>query len=197
MTEDLIAMLPAREGHFLLESGYHTDLWLTLDAMFVDPAAVAPLLDGLAAMLLRHRPTAVCGPLLGGAFLAQALATEMGVRFYHAEPAPGPTDGGLFRAAYRLPAALRERAAGERVAVVDDVICAGSSVRATAAALEAAGASVVAVGAPLVLGEAAVSHFAQRGIPVEALGRRPFHLWPPEACPLCRGGAPLEDARSA
>lgn len=197
MTGDVIDLLPARRGHFLLESGYHTDLWLTLDALFVDPAGIAPLVDALAGKLRPHAVTAVCGPLLGGAFLAQALATTLRVAFYHAEPAPASGDPGLFKAQYRLPAELRRRVRGERVAVVDDVISAGSSVRATVAELASAGASVPVVGALLVLGDAAVTHFAERGIPVETLGQRDFRLWTPDECPLCRSGAPLEDPRIA
>lgn len=195
MTGDILDALPARRGHFLLESGYHTDLWLTLDAMFVDPAGMAPLVDALAGKLRPHGVTAVCGPLLGGAFLAQALATALGVAFYYAEPVPAPAHSGLFKAEYRLPGELRRRVRGERVAVVDDVISAGSSVRATVAALASAGASVAVVAAPLVLGDAAVTHFAREGVPLEALGRRDFSLWTPHECPLCRDGVPLADPR--
>lgn len=197
MTGDVLDSLPARRGHFLLESGYHTDLWLTLDGMFVDPRALAPLVAALAGRLRPHGPTAVCGPLLGGAFVAQAVATELGAAFYFTEPVPAPAGPGLFRAKYRLPPALHERAAGERMAVVDDVISAGSSVRATAEALASAGASVVAVGALLVLGDGADAHFGPRGIPVEAAGRSGWSLWAPDECPLCRAGVPLEDPRIA
>ena len=197
MSEDVLDALPARRGHFLLESGYHADLWLTLDAMFGEPARVAPLVDALADRLRPHGVTAICGPLLGGAFLAQALAAVLGAAFYYAEPAPAPADAGLFRAEYRLPAALLRRVRGERVAVVDDVISAGSSVRATIAALASASASVAVVAAPLVLGDAAVTYFAREGVPMEMLAHRGFSLWPPDACPLCRDGVPLEDPRTA
>jgi orotate phosphoribosyltransferase len=194
---DVLDALPARRGHFLLESGYHTDLWLTLDGMFVDTRALAPLVSALADRLRPHAPTAVCGPLLGGAFVAQAVATVLGISFYFTEPVAAPADPGLFRAQYRLPAELRRRIGGERVAVVDDVISAGSSVRATTEALASAGASVVAVGALLVLGDAAEAHFAGQGVPVEAVARSEFSLWKPDECPLCRAGTPLEDPRIA
>lgn len=196
MRDDVLDALPARRGHFLLESGYHADLWLTLDAMFVDTAALAPLVSALAGALRSHAPTAVCGPMQGGAFLAQAVATVLGARFYFTDPAPPSADPGLFRAKYRLPDELRRRAGGERVAVVD-VISAGSSVRATVDALASAGASTVAVGALLVLGDAAEAHFAGQGIPVEAVARSEFRLWKPDECPLCRDGVPLEDPRVA
>jgi orotate phosphoribosyltransferase len=194
-TSDILDAMPARRGHFLLESGYHAELWITLDALFVDPAAIAPSVSALADRLRSHAPTAICGPLLGGAFLAQALATALGARFLVVEPAP--PDGGegasaMFAARYRLPPGQRARARGERVAVVDDVISAGSSVRAAIAALAEAGASIVAAGALLVLGDAGRSHLAAQGIPLEMLGHRAFSVWPPAECPRCRAGAPLE-----
>jgi orotate phosphoribosyltransferase len=195
---DLLSALPARAGHFRLESGYHTDLWLTLDALFVEPAAIAPLVDALAAKLGAHAPTAICGSLLGGAFLAQALAIVMGTRFYFSEPATAerPAPSGLFAAGYRLPPTLAERIRGERLAVVDDVISAGSSARATVRAVAAAGAETAVVGALMTLGGAGLAHFAAEGIPLETLERRPFNVWPPGQCPLCRGGQPLEDPLS-
>ena len=76
MTDDMLKALPARRGHFLLESGYHTDLWFTLDALFVAPKDIAPRVVALAELLRPYSISAVCGPLLGGAFLAQAVAAH-------------------------------------------------------------------------------------------------------------------------
>jgi orotate phosphoribosyltransferase len=193
MNNDVLTALPSRTGHFLLESGHHTDRWLTLDALFVDPRTLVPTIAALADLLLPHQVSAVCGPLLGGAFLAQALASTLGVRFYYAEPRPAAGDDELFRARYDLPWELRRRVRGERVALVDDVISAGSSVRAVAAALTNAGASIAVVAALLVLGDAAVTHFGSFGVPLEALGRRRFALWRPDQCPLCKSGSPIEN----
>lgn len=192
MTEDIFATLPARRGHFLLESGYHTDLWFNLDALFVSPTEIAPLVTALANQLRPYNASAVCGPLLGGAFLAQAVATELGSRFYFTQPSPENTLKGLFRAEYQLLPELQRQVRGERVAVVDDVISAGSSVRATCAAVAAAGAETVAVGTLLILGSAALKHFSARGVPLKALSQREFSLWAPDGCPLCKAEALLE-----
>ncbi len=189
---DPLSFLPAREGHFLLESGYHTDLWLTLDAIFVDQVAIAPLVDALAAKLRPHEPSAICGSLLGGAFLAQALAHALGVRFYFSEPVPASSPSGLLTAEYRLPAELARRIRGERLAVVDDVISAGSSARATVAAVAKAGGSIAVVASLMILGDDGAAHFAAEGIPMESLGRRAFNLWRPADCPLCGAGRRLE-----
>ncbi len=196
MTNDILKTLPARRGHFLLESGYHTDLWFNLDQMFVEPQEIVPQVAALAELLRPYEISAVCGPLLGGAFLAQAVAAHLGIRFYFTEPSSTTTDRdrpALFNAEYRLPAGLRRRVHGERIAIVDDIISAGSSVRATAAELAAAGAATVAVGALLLLGNKAVEHFSTHGVPLVAVTRAEFNLWAPAECPLCQSGAPLED----
>lgn len=193
MIADLLKKLPVRQGHFVLESGYHTDLWITLDALFVSPRNLAPLVDTLAGKLKRHDASAICGPFQGGAFLAQALAAALGVDFYFSRPVSSTVKGELFGAEYRLPEDFRRRLNGQRVALVDDVISAGSSVRATAAVLMASNARVVAIGTLVVLGRIALDHFGKLGIPVESVGQEDFNLWPPSLCPLCRERVPLED----
>ena len=191
MTDDILKTLPARRGHFLLESGYHTSVWITLDALFVDGQRIAPLVDALAARLRPHGASAVCGPFTGGAFLALLLGRAMNARFFYTQPA-ATRETGLFSATYALTPELQRRMAGERVAVVDEMISAGSSVRATIAAVAAAGAAITVVGALVVLGDAAVNHFASVGVPLEALEHRTFPLWTPDECPLCASGEPLE-----
>jgi len=193
MTDDIIQALPARRGHFLLESGYHTDLWFTLDALFVNPHQIAPQVAALAVTLRPYSVSAICGPLLGGAFLAHAVATEMGLRFYYSEPAQLKADSGFFAAEYRLPPELRNRVRNERVAVVDDMISAGSSVRATVSELNAAGASTVVVGTMVLLGSHATEYFSARGVPLVALTCEKFNLWEPAECSLCRSGVWLEN----
>jgi len=69
-----------RRGHFDLATGFHGDLWLDLDALFLRPRLLRPQIRWLADRLRVHRVDAVCGPLEGGAFLAQAIA----VPFYAA-----------------------------------------------------------------------------------------------------------------
>src|SRR5690606_11746167 len=99
---------PVQRGHFLLESGLHTNLWLDLDEWFLNPAALNPQLDALAELLRPHDITAVCGPLVGGAFVAQSIAARLSLRFYYTERSAGHSDSGqagtgLFSARYQLP----------------------------------------------------------------------------------------------
>jgi orotate phosphoribosyltransferase len=187
VVEELVG---ARSGHFRLESGHHGELWLDLDALFFSAAALDPVVGELVRRLAPHAPDAVCGPLSGGAFLAQLVAARAGLGFAHTERTT-TGDGGLYTARYALPAALAPRVAGRRVAVVDDVVNAGSATRATVRALRDAGAEVVVLAAMLALGELPARTAAGIGVPLEAVAARDNALWEPADCPRCARGEPL------
>jgi orotate phosphoribosyltransferase len=190
------ALVAARRGHFRLESGHHGGRWLDLDALFADPRRVQPFVVRLADALRPYGIAAVCGPLLGGAFLAQLVAGALGVEFWYTERSMPRDADGLFRARYLLPPALARRARAKRVAMVDDVMSAGSALRGTFAELRAHGAEPLVAGALLVLGTTGAAFFAEKGVAVEAVARDEYELWPPDACPLCAAGVPLEDPAS-
>jgi orotate phosphoribosyltransferase len=185
-------LVVSRRGHFAMESGYHSALWMDLDALFAAPERVRPFVSALAELLRHYQVHVVCGPLLGWAFLAQRVAEAIGAEFWYTEPIPSPGRAGLYRARYQLPAAFTSRLVNPRVALVDDVMSAGSSLRATDTALRERAASVVAVGALLVLGDVGASYFRDRQIPLETVARDTFEMWPPSECPHCAAGVPLE-----
>lgn len=183
--------MPMKAGHFLLESGLHAEAWIDLDTLFLEPRSLAPRIAALASLIAEYRISAVCGPLLGGAFVAHAMALQLGVRFYYAEKVRFESRAGLFQAEYRLPASQRAQAASERFAIVDDVIGAGSAVRATVNELSALGAQTEVVGALLTLGNRAENHLSKIGIPVVALDSNEIAMWEPDGCPQCLAGVPL------
>jgi len=192
--DDLIDALSARRGHFRLESGHHGELWLDLDALFARPARLAPFLDRLARQLAPHGAEVVCGPLVGGAFVAQAIAAQGALECVWTERVTGPSGDGLYSARYRVPDPLRGRLGGRTVAIVDDVVNAGSATRATLADLRECGARPIAIGALLVLGSGAADLAAAEGLALERVAALPNALWAPPDCPLCAAGVPLDDA---
>jgi orotate phosphoribosyltransferase len=191
----LLDLIDTRRGHFLLESGHHGGLWLDLDTLFLRPAQLMPFVRDLAAMLARAvDPDAICGPLLGGGLLATAVAAVLDAELYIAERlAPSEGEGGLFRTNYAVRGSIRPRLRGRRIAMIDDVVNAGSAMRATVTDLRSAGADVVAVGALLVLGTAAADYAQEEGIALVRLASMSNRIWAPTACPLCVSGEPLED----
>ena len=192
LQKELLNLLAARKGHFRLESGHHGDLWLDLERLFLHPSHVRRFAVELANGLARYNVAAVCGPLAGGALVAQTLAAELDVEFYYTERFVLPQRDALYPVEYRLPDGLRKMAHGKEFAIVDDAINAGSAVRSTFAELQACGARPVVIGALLVLGSWAPSFFADQNIPLESLAYLPSGLWTPAECPLCASQVPLE-----
>lgn len=180
-------------GHFQLESGYHSELWLDLDALFADRERIAPFVEQLAELLRPYNVEVICGPLLGGAFLAQLVAQTLSAEFCFTERSMPPNAEGLYPASYRLPRAFSARVHGKRVAIVDDIMSAGSALRGTYTELQTHGACTTVAGALMVLGTMGADFFAKEQVPVAAVVRENYALWLPSECPLCNAGTPLEN----
>jgi len=192
MKENLLSLMRGRQGHFLLESGHHGDLWFHLETLCLHSREIQPFAARLAERLVPYKVDVVCGPLVEGAFIALLVSLELGCDFAYAERFADTTREGLYPVEYRLPRALQPAVKGKRVAVVNDVISAGSAVRGTFSDLQALGAGVVAFGALLALGDAIAEFAAEHGVALELLERLPNNLWTPSQCPLCAAGMPLE-----
>ena len=191
MRTDLSRLIHERLGHFALESGHHSRRWLDLELLCLSPKAVRPLANELAAKLEPYQPQVICGPLVEGAFVGLFVAETMGLDFIYAHREPDPSSSDLFSVTYALPGPLREHAAGRRVALVNDVINAGSAVRGALADLAEQRANTVVIGALLALGEAPENLARHVGVPLETLDDDTNEIWAPARCPLCASGVPL------
>ena len=197
MNEDVLALVEGRRGHFQLESGHHGDLWLQLEALCLRPREIQPFAVRLAAALRRHRVDVVCGPLVEGAYVALLVSLELDCDFVYAERFAEPPRTGLFPVEYRVPKALHAAVRGKRVAIVNDVISAGSAVRGTLRDLQFLGAEVAAIGALLGLGDSIAKFAAENHVALDLLQQMPHNLWTPEQCPLCAAGKPIEIASTS
>jgi hypothetical protein len=95
---EFLGLVHGRQGHFLLESGFHSEMWLDLDGLFAEPRRIEPF---VMALVERLRPHAVPqanvrlrrgafpgGPGPGGVYgfprkslpLQRSTLTEFGVR---------------------------------------------------------------------------------------------------------------------
>ena len=189
---ELLDALDAARGHFVLESGHHGDLWLDLVTLFLDARRMQRWALALAEQASACKPDLVCGPLTGGAFVAQLLAVEIGSDFTFAERSYSGA-GGVH---YLIPEPLRRATSGRRVLIVDDVVNAGSAVRSTLTDLQSCGAEPAGFAALLTLGDAASVIAKRHRVPLFSLASVETRLWLPEACPLCRSRVPLIDRRS-
>src|SRR5258708_11580011 len=131
MKEHLFSFVRGRQGHFRLESGHHGDLWLQLETLCLHSREIRPFAARLAAQLGKHQVEVVCGPLVEGAFVALLVSLELGCDFVYAERFADTRRKGLFPVEYRLPKTLQPILKSKRVAIVNDVINAGSPGRWT------------------------------------------------------------------
>src|SRR6202521_5050699 len=192
MKEHLLSFVRGRQGHFRLESGHHGDLWFQLEILCLNSRAIRPFAAQLAARLVKYEVEVVCGPLVEGAFVALLVSLELGCDFAYAERFADTTREGLYPVEYRLPRALQPAVKGKRVAIVNDVISAGSAVRGSFSDLQTLGASVVGIGALLALGDDIAEFAAENRVALELLERMPSNLGTPSECPLCAAGLTLE-----
>jgi orotate phosphoribosyltransferase len=191
---EFLELVAGRRGHFRLESGYHSQLWLDLDPLFAEPRRVDPFVAGLSSLLRPYNLEGICGPLLGGAFLAQLIAHALEVEFYFTERVMAPSQSSsMYQAHYRLAPGFGSRIRGKRIGLVDDVMSAGSALRGTYTEIQTHGAVPVVAGALLVFGSIGTDFFSRHSVPVESVARDKYEMWLPAECPLCARGQPLED----
>ncbi len=136
----------------------------------------------LAARLAEFGARAVVSPALGGVVIGHETARALGVPAMFVER----KDGAF---ALRRGFALE---AGEPVVVVEDVFTTGKSTREAAAAVEAAGGRVAAVGSIVDRGLPAGAF----SVPSRSLLSLSVPSWTEADCPLCKKGVPIDSPGS-
>ena len=169
-------------GHFRLSSGLHSDRYLQCARLLMWPKRAEEAGRELGAKLAEFGARAVVSPALGGVVIGHETARALGVPAMFVERKVGAF-------ALRRGFALE---AGEPVVVVEDVFTTGKSTREAAAAVEAAGGRVAAVGS-----------IVDRGLPVGAFSVPSRSLlslsvpsWTEADCPLCKKGVPIDSPGS-
>jgi orotate phosphoribosyltransferase len=174
------------DGHFLLKSGRHAGRYLEKFLVLQHPRYGVELCRRLAETLAPHRPTLVVGPTTGGVLLSFETARQSGGEVRAAFAEPLASGGRALRRGWPV-------ASDERVAIVDDILTTGASLRETVEAVRGAGVEPIAAA---VLVDRSTEP-VELGFPLHALGRIEIPSWAPDACPLCAEGVPLRKPGSS
>lgn len=175
--------------HVVHISGLHFPMTINKDAIFPHLDRIERLARLLARRLTDLSIDIVCGPAMGGLVVGEWLAHELGVMCAFAEHDPDPQPGEI-RGRFVLRRGYDQLVSNRKVLVVDDIVNTGHSIRQTIEAVRAAGGQVVA----------AVSLVFVGNFDAKALGVDDYYYllhydvppgWPPEECPLCRDGVPV------
>ena len=164
------------EGHFVLTSGLHSERYLQCALVLQHPAEAEAFGRAIAEQFRQEGVETVAAPAIGGIVIGYEVARSLGARALWTEREAG-------HMTLRRGFGVRP---GERVLVVEDVITTGGSTRETIAALEGAGARVVA--AASIMDRSGGR--ADVGVPRVALATLDVPAHGPAACPLCAQGIP-------
>jgi len=130
------------EGHFLLSSGLHSQVYLQCAKVLQNPERAAILCASLAEKVRSEIPgevELVVAPAMGGVVVGYEMARQLGVDGLFTERARGEV---ILRRGFEIPN-------GARVLMVEDVVTTGLSSRECIDCIRAAGGDVIA-GASLV-----------------------------------------------
>lgn len=177
----------AHTGHFLYESGHHGDIWLELEKIVLDPKELLNWVQELAKQIEPNALDFICGPALGGAFVAQLLAFELDCGFIYSERSV-LVDSTV---KYSIPTPIKPLLNTKRVLIVDDAINAGSAALGTMASLTECGASLVGIASLITTGQTAFNIALEHHIPYYTLLTIERNLWLPSECPLCMQSLPI------
>ena len=170
-----------KKGHFLLSSGKHSDRYIEKFHLLRNPGITSRVCEGFVERFRDLNPDVVAGPTTGGILLAFEVARQMELAAAYAERAAEGSLAREFRRGAHFPR-------GSRVAVVDDILTTGGSIRGSIRALEALDVEIVAIGVLVDRSGGAVTFGSYPLYPLLSVN---VDVWPAETCPLCLAGIPI------
>lgn len=160
------------KGHFILTSGRHSDTYMQCAKLFVHPKESEKICSALAQKLKEVHAETVASPAVGGIIMGYELARQLDCKNIFFERQDGVM---TLRRGFSIQK-------GARVVVAEDVVTTGGSVKEVIAALQSAGANVVAVASIVDRSNGEVDF----GVPFHSLLSMNIRSYEPDACPLCK-----------
>jgi orotate phosphoribosyltransferase len=162
------------EGHFVLTSGLHSNVYLQCALVLQHPSQAEAFGRAIAEHFKDRNIEVVASPAIGGLIVGHEVARALGARFIWTERDNGKMT--LRRSFALIP--------NERILVVEDVVTTGGSTRETIEALQADGGNVI--GAASIIDRA--SGEADVGVPRIALATLNVAAVDPAKCDACARG---------
>ncbi len=165
------------QGHFLLTSGRHSDKYMQCAKLFMDASESEKLCRALADKLKAYNVDAVVSPAVGGILFGYETSRHLGCPNMFAERVDGKF---ALRRGFSLPE-------GAKVAVVEDVVTTGGSIKEVIDLIREMGCTV-SVAASLVDRSNGQVKF---DVPFVALLSMEVVSYEACDCPICKSGLPL------
>jgi orotate phosphoribosyltransferase len=165
------------EGHFLLTSGRHSNIYFQCARVLQFPAYMEKVCSNIVDYFKNFEIETVISPAIGGIIVGQEVARQLNKRSIFAERENKVL---TLRRGFSLEP-------GEKVLVCEDVVTTGGSVFEVIDILKNSGAVVVGVGCIVDRSNGKVSF----GYPQKSAVMMDVISFPADDCELCKKGLPI------
>ena len=162
------------EGHFLLTSGRHSNVYFEKFRILENPAALDEACMEMAEIVNDQDIELVLGAAIGGILIAGGVGRHLGVKHIFSERVNGKME---LRRGFSI-------GKGQRLVIVEDIITTGGSMLELIELAEEQDAEIVC----LVNLVNRSSGDVDLGVPSTSLLTIPSESWEHENCPLCKQG---------
>ena len=160
------------EGHFLLTSGRHSNIYIEKFRILEDPRALDDVCRAMSETVQNQNVELVLGAAIGGILIAGGVGRYLDVKHIFSERVDGKME---LRRGFSITK-------GQRIIIVEDIITTGGSVFELIQLAKDYEAEIVHV-VNLVDRSSGEVNFE---VPTTALLTIPSESWEPEDCPMCQ-----------
>jgi len=165
------------DGHFLLTSGRHSNVYIEKFRILEDPRALDDVCRAMSETVQNQNVELVLGAAIGGILIAGGVGRYLDVKHIFSERVDGKME---LRRGFSITK-------GQRIIIVEDIITTGGSVFELIQLAKDYEAEIVHV-VNLVDRSSGEVNFE---VPTTALLTIPSESWEPEDCPLCQQGVAI------
>ena len=165
------------EGHFLLTSGRHSNVYIEKFRIMEHPRALDDVCRAMSETVQNQNVELVLGAAIGGILIAGGVGRYLAVKHIFSERVDGKME-------LRRGVSITK---GQRIIIVEDIITTGGSVFELIQLAKDYEAEIVHV-VNLVDRSSGEVKFE---VPTTALLTIPSEKWEPEDCPLCQQGVAI------
>jgi len=162
------------DGHFLLTSGLHSNVYIEKFRLLENPTALDKICREMAAIVMDQDIETVLGAAIGGILIAGGVGRHLSVKHIFSERINEKME---LRRGFSI-------CKGQKVIIVEDIVTTGGSVIELIELAEQHGAEIIHV---VNLVDRS-THGIDFGIPSTALLTIPSESWETQNCPLCEQG---------
>ena len=167
------------EGHFLLTSGRHSNIYIEKFRLLENPKSLEKVCNAMASVVLEEKIDLVLGAAVGGILIAGGVGRKLNSRHIFSERINGKME---LRRGFSINK-------GDRIVIVEDIITTGGSVFELIDLANTYDAEITHV-VNLVDRSPKGINF---GIPATALLHLPSNSYDPKKCPQCMHGLSLTE----